>query len=170
MRITWLLANLVLFALFGWGTLEQISNQKQTNQLMGEVYNNIVLSYQLTKTTTDRLQPLPETAATIEQMNQKLDLTRKELTQMNQSLARVTVNEQKIITGLDRLNADTSVANDQLKSILEQNGQLVPLTRSLATQTDEENGLITALSRLTRTSIGELRELNEKLTILSVLP
>ncbi|MGA9174502.1 MAG: hypothetical protein WBZ33_11075 [Thermoactinomyces sp.] len=170
MKITWLIVNLTLFALFGYGTYQQIENQKQTNRLMGEVSKNITLAYQLTQKTNEQLKPLSKSATTIGQMNHKLETTHHLLSQMNQSVASVNNSEQKIITGLDQLNKDTSEALVQLKSISSANGELDPLTKSMSTQTDQENGAITTLGKLTTTSIAELHKLNEKLILLSLLP
>jgi septal ring factor EnvC (AmiA/AmiB activator) len=169
-KITWLIVNLTLFALFGYGTYQQIENQKQTNRLMGEVSKNITIAYQLTQKTNEQLKPLSKSATTIGQMNHKLETTHHLLSQMNQSVASVNNSEQKIITGLDQLNKDTSEALVQLKSISSANGELDPLAKSLSNQSEYENGAITTLGKLTITSISELHELNEKLILLSLLP
>jgi methyl-accepting chemotaxis protein len=169
-KITWLIVNLTLFALFGYGTWQQIDNQKETNRLMEEVSQNITVSHRLTQQTNEQLKPLEESASTIGEMNHKLETTHHLLIRMNQSVASINNSEQKIISGLDQLNKDTSEVLERLRSISSANQELDPLTQSMASQTDQENRTINAIGKLTTTSIAELHELNEKLLLLSLLP
>ncbi|MFC7439768.1 hypothetical protein [Laceyella putida] len=165
-----LMVNLLLLALFGWGTVQQIKNQQATNQVMREVAHNVELTKQLTEETNRQLAPLRETSATIEAMNAKLAGTEGKLQNMNRSVDRVIASEQKIIDGLDRLNGSTRTVVGQLETLARQNERLVPTAAGVSSQTAEENRYIQSLSGLTNTSIAELSELNRKFKWLSYLP
>lgn len=167
----WLLIiNFTLFGLFGWGTYQQITNQQATNQVMIEVHQNVKQAHQLTKVTNQQLTPLRQTTSTIENMNNKLTDTEMMLTAMNGSIERVTVSEQKIVDGLDRLNGHTGTVLQQLNTLSSSNQKLVPLATTVASQTSTENDILTKLSQLTNISIQELAELNKKFKWLSYLP
>jgi TolA-binding protein len=170
MRITLIVFNCLLFLLFGWGTYQQIVNQRASNQVMAEVYQEIRQAGALTHVTNQQLRPLAQTADTIDKMNQKLKNTRDRLTSMNQNLHNVTVSEQKIVEGLDKLNGHTSTVLGQLDALSTQNGQLIPSSSALEGQSGSENNLMSDLSKLTDISIRELQTLNRKLVWLSYLP
>jgi len=170
MKISLFMINLALFGLFCWGTFQQISNQRTMNQVMAEVHQNIREAHRLTTITNRQLKPLRETTDTIKQMNTKLTNTNQMLSSMNASLNRVTVSEQKIVSGLDTLNNHTSTVLSQLNTRRGSNQQLVPQATALAEQTNTENGYLKTLSHLTDISIKELKELNQKFKWLSYLP
>lgn len=162
--------NFILLGLFGWGTYIQINNQRMTNEVMAKVHENIQQARQLTFVTNQQLKPLRQTVATIEQMNHRLADTRKRLGNMNRSLYSVTVSEQNIVMGLDKLNSSTSMVLNQLIPMSASNQQLVSISSSVHSQTNAENGYLKDLFRLTKISIEELTKLNQKLKWLSYLP
>ncbi|MBN2911053.1 hypothetical protein JQC72_16290 [Polycladomyces sp. WAk] len=169
-RAVVLTINFVLLGLTLWGTIQQIETQKSTNKIMAEVHQNIKKARALTVTTNRQLQPLRETADTIETMNGKLDRTNQMLTHMNQSLNRVTISEQKIVTGLDQLNQNTYVVLNQINRLQGVNGQLIPPSSTVAKQTQGEHELMTSLYELTGTSIQEIAKLNRKFAWVGLLP
>lgn len=170
LKTTVVMFNLILFALFCWGTIIQINNQRSTNEVMAKVHENIKLAQQLTSVTNQQIKPLHQTVATIEQMNDRLADTRKRLGNMNRSIHSVTVSEKNIVTGLDKLNSSTSKVLNQLIPISSLNQQLVSISSSIHHQTSNENDSLQTLSQLTKVSIDELTTLNRKLMWLSYLP
>jgi methyl-accepting chemotaxis protein len=170
MRIPWLIANVVLLILFGAGTYQQIVNQKNTNLVMEEVYQNISRSRALTEQTNRHLAPLSQTAAVMQEMNQQLSDTKKRLNHMNEKIGRVNASEQKIITGLDELNEYTKNVYEGLGEISSQNKEIKQLSQTISEQSNRENRSLLDLSKLTRQSIQELNQLNKKLAWLGLLP
>jgi uncharacterized coiled-coil DUF342 family protein len=170
MRIPWLIANAVLLILFGAGTYQQIVNQKNTNLVMEEVYQNISRSRKLTQETNRHLAPLAETATVMQEMNQQLSDTKKRLNHMNEKIGRVNASEQKIITGLDELNGYTKNVYEGLGEISSQNKEIKQLSQTMSEQSNRENRSLLDLSKLTRQSIQELNQLNKKLAWLGLLP
>lgn len=170
MRIPWLIANVVLLILFGVGTYQQILNQKNTNQVMEEVYRNISRSSELTQKTNHHLSPLAQTATVMQEMNQQLSDTKNRLRHMNQKISQVNASEQKIITGLDELNRYTKTVYRDLGGIASKNKEIQPLSQMISEQSVSENRSLLDLSKLTRQSISELNELNRKLAWLGLLP
>jgi len=166
----WILVQLILLALFGWGTALQIENQKSTNEVMNKVRINIQRARELTRTTNQHLAPLEQTASTIGQMNNKLSRTHQTLSVMNKRIQSVIQSEQKIVTGLDRLNEKTVLVAKELQSISKTNQSISPVTSGLASQTSEENSLLGALSDLTDESIQQLKTINRKMAWLGYLP
>jgi TolA-binding protein len=169
-KASWIFVQLILLALFGWGTALQIENQKSTNEVMNKVRLNIQRARELTRTTNENLAPLERTASTIEQMNNKLSRTHQTLSVMNTRIQSVIQSEQKIVTGLDHLNEKTAQVAEELKSISGTNQSISPTASGLASQTAEENSLMRSLSALTDESIRQLRTLNRKLAWLGYLP
>jgi hypothetical protein len=169
-RAVVLTINLALLGLTLWGTIQQIETQKSTNQVMAEVHQNIKKAHALTVTTNHQLQPLRETADTIEIMNGKLDRTNQMLTHMNHSLNRVTISEQKIVTGLDQLNQNTYIVMNQINHLQGANGRLVPPSSTVAKQTKHEHDLMKSLYEMTGTSIQEIAKLNRKFAWVGLLP
>jgi len=165
-----ILINLGLLGLMGWGILQQIKTQQETNRVMADVHKNIRKAHELTVTTNEQLKPLQETAVVVEEMNVKLDNTVNLLSRMNNSLANVQASEQKIVQGLDRLNQNTAMVMEQLGTISRLNEQLLePATRT-AKQTQEEHGLIEDLYEMTGTTIQEVAKLNRKFAFLGKIP
>jgi septal ring factor EnvC (AmiA/AmiB activator) len=170
MKIFWLTVQLVLLALFGWGTFLQIENQKSTNEVMAKVKTNIQRARELTRTTNQQLAPLEMTGTTIEQMNNKLSRTHQTLSVMNSRIQSVIQSEQKIVSGLDNLNKKTAQVAEELKSISDTNRPISSAASGLANQTNGENRLMETLSALTDESIRQLRTLNRKMAWLGLLP
>lgn len=167
--VVWMI-NLVLLGLTLWGTFQQIVTQKSTNLVMAQVHQNIKKAQELTVITNQRLQPLRETADSIEKMNGKLDSTNQMLTHMNQSLNRVTISEQKIVTGLDQLNQNTMIVLNQIQRLQGANGRLIPPSSTVATQTQNEHDFMESLYEMTGTSIEEIAKLNRKFAWVGMLP
>lgn len=170
MRIPWLIANVVLLILFGVGTYQQIVNQKNTNLVMEEVYQNISRSSELTQKTNQHLAPLAQTATVMQEMNQQMSDTKNRLNHMNQKIGQVNASEQKIIIGLDELNRFTKTVYKDLEEISSKNKEIRPLSQTISEQSTSENRSLLDLSKLTRQSISELNELNRKLAWLGLLP
>jgi TolA-binding protein len=169
-KISLILFQLVLLGLFGWGTVLQIENQRNTNEVMAKVKTDIHRARELTRITNEQLAPLVMTASTIEQMNNKLSRTHQTLSVMNSRIQSVIQSEQKIVTGLDNLNEKTALVAEELKSIFGTNKPISSAASGLASQTSGENSLMETLSALTDESIRQLRTLNRKMAWLGYLP
>ncbi|PTX60700.1 hypothetical protein C8P63_1089 [Melghirimyces profundicolus] len=163
-----ILINLVFLVLIGVGTAKQIETQKENNQVMAGVHDNIKKAKELTTETNEKLKPLRATADTIEEMNGKLVRTKTMLTGMNQNLAGVINSETKIVHGLDELNRNTTQVIQQLDGVKQKNAALLGPAKTVAKQTGTEYGTIERLYSLTGISIRELAEINNKFGWLNV--
>lgn len=168
-RTLFILINLVLLGLVGVGTAKQIDTQKENNQVMADVHNNINQAKTLTMETNQRLEPLRATALTLEEMNGKLTKTNETLVGMNKNLASVIDSEANIVQGLDSLNQNTANVIQQMKVVKQKNAALQGPAQTVAKQTGTEYGTIERLYDLTGVSIRELTEINNKFAYLNLL-
>ncbi|GGE27114.1 hypothetical protein GCM10011571_31650 [Marinithermofilum abyssi] len=169
-RAVIILINLALLGLTGWGTFQQIVTQKDTNEVMVRVHKNIRKAHELTVITNQQLEPLRETADTMESMNGKLHRSNQMLSNMNLHLANVILSEQKIVSGLDRLNQNMILVHGQLNTLHTQNTKVLKPASNVVQQTRSESSTLKKLYDLTGTSIEELAEINRKFAFLGYLP
>lgn len=164
------LISLAALCVFGWGTYLQIKGQGETNQEMRRVAESVQKANELTSITAKSLQPLVETAKTMQAMNRDLAATGQLLKEMNDGLARVTSSERRIVANLTALNQSIGATQEEIGRVSQFNGQLVSLFTQMKGQVRQERGSVHKMNGLTMTSIGELRKLNEKFAVLRALP
>ncbi|WP_047150768.1 hypothetical protein [Aneurinibacillus tyrosinisolvens] len=170
LKIGVFLVSVLSLAVFGWGTYNQIKGQAETNKEMKKVAQNIKKADALTSITVQSLQPLEETAKTIQTMNGGLTTTARLLTEMNIGLGSVTKGEQVIIQNLTALNGTTNGVLSQLQAVSTGSGKLVGSTGKMQGQVQSESASMQGLNGLTDESIAEMRKLNKKFSLLRSLP
>ncbi|WP_018131054.1 hypothetical protein [Effusibacillus pohliae] len=171
----WVTIGLILLGTAGGGTfgyslLQQAAMQAKINKAMDVINQSIVTTGRLVQETSDTLQPLYETSNALSDIEQQQEQIVNNLAGMNDRLRSIGNSEQAIIAGLDSLNQVTQSASGALFSMSQVNSGILQASNVSAGQSGQEAGQVMQLNRLTQQSIAKLKELNDKLYPLRLLP
>ncbi|MGZ4163630.1 MAG: hypothetical protein ACXVDB_05310 [Tumebacillaceae bacterium] len=175
MRFTWvnvllLLGGVIGAGLFGYSLVQQTALQSRMNDTMALINRSIVSTGAVVKQTSQSLQPLVETTTALATIEQQEERTVTALNSMNAHLSKTAESEKGLITGLDNLNKVTSGVSSDITSMQGVNDSLLQLGGRSVSQAQQEAQQVGTLNQLTKTSIDQLRTLNQKLSPLRVLP
>jgi hypothetical protein len=156
--------------MFGYSLTRQTMIQKQMNETMAVINDSIQSTGNVIQQTSHALQPLYDTTEALAAVEQREERTVADLASMNAHLSQIGKTEQRIIQDLGRLNSISSDVSNLLSSLAATNQQLLGSGYTSILQASQEGNQIMTLNQMTRNSINQLKELNEKLAPLRLLP
>lgn len=164
------LVGLAGAGVFGYSLTQQTAIQIQMNQTMQQIDEAIVNTGRLVAGTATALHPLVSTTAALNSIEHKEQGTVADLASMNQHLAQLAQTEGGIVSGLGSLNQKTQSVSADLSVMSQVNASLLQSSGSSASQARLEATRVGQLNGMTSTSIGQLQQLNHKLSALKLLP
>lgn len=173
--IRWGTIGLVLLGTLGAGTfgyslLQQTNIQGNINKAMEVINKSIVSTGGLVQQTSQALEPLYDTTKGLAGIQQREEQVVQHLTGMNKSLEVIGQSESGIVAGLDSLNQVTAATSGALTKMGQANASIYAASSTSSQQSGREAAIVAELNNLTRISIAQLREMNEKLSLLRKLP
>ncbi|MGB8954428.1 MAG: hypothetical protein WCC10_03590 [Tumebacillaceae bacterium] len=165
-----IVAGLLGVGMFSYSLAQQTALQGQINEAMTVINHSLVSTTTVVAETSEALQPLYETTRSLAEIERQEEATVAALHAMNDHLVSIAKSEQGIVGGLDSLNGATQGVSDRLTGMSRVTQDILQsATQSKGQAVQEANG-VGRLNALTSQTIQELKQLNDKLYPLRLLP